>query len=146
MPAHPRFDAALQAQFLEQLAALWPALRGSLTEVRKPCIRPHCPACARGDKHAAFLWTFTEQGRRRCRYVPVALAPWSEVRWKLLHQGPQVFVRGGFAFHSIHASQAASASEGWQEGLARIAAHGLDSWRFSIRQEENCLLLSHNLP
>ena len=80
MPTRPRFDAALQAQFLEQLAALWPAFKGSLTEVRKPCIRPHCAACARGDKHPAFLWTFTEQGRRRCRYVPAQLVP-------LLRQG-----------------------------------------------------------
>ena len=75
MPTRPRFDAALQAQFLEQLAALWPAFKGSLTEVRKPCIRPRCAACARGDKHPAFLWTFTAQGRRRCLYVPAELVP-----------------------------------------------------------------------
>jgi hypothetical protein len=80
MPARSRFDTQLQAQFLEELAALWPALKGSLTEVRKPCIRPHCPACARGDKHPAFLWTFSEQGRRRCLYVPAELVP-------LLRQG-----------------------------------------------------------
>jgi hypothetical protein len=75
MPASSRFDAALQKEFAAQLAALWPALKGSLSEVRKPCIRPHCPACARGDKHPAFLWTFTEQGRRRCLYVPAELVP-----------------------------------------------------------------------
>lgn len=75
MPVRPRFDAALQEQFAQQLATLWPALKGSLTEVRKPCIRPHCPACARGDKHPAFLWTFTEQGRRRCFYIPAELVP-----------------------------------------------------------------------
>ena len=76
MRTRSRFDAALQAQFLAELAALWPALKGSLSQVRKPCIRPHCPACARGDKHPAFLWTFTEQGRRRCLYVPAELVPW----------------------------------------------------------------------
>ncbi len=75
MPPHPRFDAALQAQFLEQLAALWPAFKGSLSEVRKPCIRPHCPACTRGDRPPAFLWTFTEHGRRRCCHVPAELVP-----------------------------------------------------------------------
>jgi hypothetical protein len=75
MPARTRFDAALQAQFLEHLSALWPVLKGSLTEVRKPCIRPHCAACARGDKHPAFLWTCSEPGRRRCLYVPAALVP-----------------------------------------------------------------------
>ena len=75
MPTRPRFDAALQQQFAAQLADLWPALKGSLAQVRKPCIRPHCPTCARGDKHPAFLWTFTEQGRRRCLYVPAELVP-----------------------------------------------------------------------
>lgn len=76
MPTRARFDAQLQAQFLEGLAALWPALKGSLNQVAKPCIRPHCPACAKGDKHPAFLWTFTEAGRRRCLYVPAELVPW----------------------------------------------------------------------
>ena len=80
MPTLSHFDTQLQAQFFKELAALWPALKGSLTEVRKPCIRPHCPACARGDKPPAFLWTFTEQGRRRCFYVPAPLVP-------LLRQG-----------------------------------------------------------
>jgi hypothetical protein len=75
MATRSRFDAALQMQFVQALAALWPALKGSLTEVRKPCIRPHCPACACGDKHPAFLWTFTAQGRRRCLYVPAELVP-----------------------------------------------------------------------
>ena len=73
MPTRPRFDAALQTRFREALAALWPVLKGSLTHVRKPCIRPRCPACARGDKHPAFLWTFSDQGRRRCLYVPAEL-------------------------------------------------------------------------
>ena len=80
MPTRSRFDAALQTQFLEALAALWPALKGSLSEVRKPCIRPHCTACAKGEKHPAFLWTFPEAGRRRCLYVPAELVP-------LLRQG-----------------------------------------------------------
>jgi len=75
MPTRSRFDAVLQAQFLNELAGLWPVLKGSLSEVAKPCIRPHCPACAQGDKHPAFLWTFTEAGRRRCLYVPAQLVP-----------------------------------------------------------------------
>jgi hypothetical protein len=76
MPTRSRFDAQLRTQFLEQLAALWPALKGSLSQVAKPCIRPRCPACAKGDKHPAFLWTFREAGRRRCLYVPAELVPW----------------------------------------------------------------------
>ena len=60
-----------QAQF----HALWPALKGSLAKVYKPCIRKNCAACARGDKHPAWLLAFTQQGRRRCLYVPLALVP-----------------------------------------------------------------------
>jgi hypothetical protein len=61
--------------FLARLAGWWPALKGSLCRVRKPCIRPHCPACACGQKHLAYMLSFTQAGRRRCMYVPDALAP-----------------------------------------------------------------------
>ncbi len=65
----------LQRRFREKLLAWWPALKGSLAQVYKPCIRPHCLACARGDKHPNYLLTFTEKGRRRCLYVPKAMVP-----------------------------------------------------------------------
>jgi len=68
-------DSSLRQNFLQQLEKLWPAIKGSLAEVRKPCIRPNCPACARGDKHPAFILSFTDQGRRRCMYVPNELVP-----------------------------------------------------------------------
>jgi hypothetical protein len=58
-----------------QFQALWPALKGSLVKVRKPCIRKNCQACARGDKHPAWMLSFTYRGRRRCLYVPLALVP-----------------------------------------------------------------------
>jgi hypothetical protein len=61
--------------FQAKVAGLWPALKGSLSQVRKPCIRPHCAACASGQKHLAYMLSFTEQGRRRCMYVPDAMAP-----------------------------------------------------------------------
>ena len=68
-------DASLRQSFLQHLEKLWPAIKGSLAEVRKPCIRPNCPACARGDKHPAFILSFTDKGRRRCMYVPTELVP-----------------------------------------------------------------------
>jgi hypothetical protein len=68
-------DPVLRQTFLQNLEKLWPAIKGSLAQVRKPCIRPHCPACARGDKHAAFILSFTEKGRRRCMYVPTEMVP-----------------------------------------------------------------------
>src|SRR5215470_9452871 len=67
--------SALQNDFLKELLALWPALKGSLAMVRKPCIRPNCPACARGTKHPNYLLAFTQKGRRRCLYVPRSMVP-----------------------------------------------------------------------
>jgi len=58
-----------------QFQALWPALKGSLAKVYKPCIRKNCPACGCGDKHPAWILSFTQRGRRRCLYVPLALVP-----------------------------------------------------------------------
>lgn len=62
-------------RFGEKLLSCWPALKGSLAEVYKPCTRANCPACARGDKHANYLLAFSEKGRRRCLYVPKAMVP-----------------------------------------------------------------------
>ena len=68
-------DSPVQQRFRDKLLSCWPALKGSLAEVYKPCIRPHCPVCARGDKHPNYLLTFTENGRRRCLYVPKPMVP-----------------------------------------------------------------------
>src|SRR6266487_7143690 len=57
----------------QQLRALWPALKGSLAKVYKPCIRKHCRTCAQGVKHPAWLLSFTDRGKRRCLYVPLPL-------------------------------------------------------------------------
>ena len=68
-------DSSLRQRFLQQFEKLWPAIKGSLAQVHKPCVRPNCPACLRGDKHGAFILSFTDQGRRRCMYVPAQLVP-----------------------------------------------------------------------
>jgi hypothetical protein len=59
----------------QKLQSCWPALKGSLAEVRKPCVRPNCRACASGRKHPNYLLAFTQNGRRRCLYVPLAMVP-----------------------------------------------------------------------
>jgi Family of unknown function (DUF6788) len=69
----PKIPASSQEDFARKVIALWPALKGSLAEVRKPCIRPRCHACTRGDNHPAYLLSFTKGGRRRCMYVPARL-------------------------------------------------------------------------
>ena len=61
--------------YLDELRSLWPAVKGSLTEVRKPCIRPNCPACVSGKKHPAFIFSFMDKGRQRCRYVAREFVP-----------------------------------------------------------------------
>lgn len=76
-----------QEFFLQQLPKLWPAIKGSLAQIRKTCLRPGCRACARGDKHPAYILSFTQQGKRCCRYVPNDLVPWLE---RALHNGRQI--------------------------------------------------------
>lgn len=63
---HKNIRSPVQQRLLQKLLPLWPALKGSLALVRKPCIRPNCPACARGDKHPNYLLAFTQKGQRRC--------------------------------------------------------------------------------
>ncbi len=73
--------------FLQQLVKLWPAIKGSLAQIRKTCLRPGCRACARGDKHPAFILSFTQAGKRRCMYVPKELVPLFE---RALRNGRQI--------------------------------------------------------
>ena len=62
-------------KFLKELTKRWPMAKGSLAEVRKPCIRQNCRACLSGRKHPAFIFGFREKGRQRCMHVPRELAP-----------------------------------------------------------------------
>ena len=62
-------------QFLAQIANLWPAAKGSVAEVRKPCIRAACKACAQGRKHRVFIFSYRDGTRRRCLYVPATQVP-----------------------------------------------------------------------
>jgi len=68
-------SSTVQTQFWDKLQTCWPALKGSLAQVRKPCIRPNCPACASRKKHPNYLLAFTQNGQRRCLYVPMAMVP-----------------------------------------------------------------------
>jgi hypothetical protein len=80
------------------LLPLWPAIKGSLAKVYKPCIRKNCPACACGDKHPAWLLTFSDQGKRKTMYVPLALVSTlkqalqngRKIETLLYHTGPQI--------------------------------------------------------
>ena len=61
--------------FWVEVQKCWPAVKGSVAWVRKPCIRPPCQACAEGRKHPAFLFACRQEGRPRCLHVPRERVP-----------------------------------------------------------------------
>ncbi len=62
-------------RFLDELRRRWPIARGSLCEVAKPCVRAGCTACAQGEKHRSFIFSYRQDGKQRCLYVPRELVP-----------------------------------------------------------------------
>ncbi len=62
-------------RFIEELRRQWPVARGSLCEVAKPCVRAGCAACAQGEKHLSFIFSYRKDGKQRCLYVPRELVP-----------------------------------------------------------------------
>jgi hypothetical protein len=70
-----RIPVPAAAVLLRKLEKLVPAIKGSLSLVRKPCVRPRCLRCAEGSGHPAYMLSFTHAGKRRCLYVPKALVP-----------------------------------------------------------------------
>jgi len=84
-----------KAKWGQQTASLWPALKGSLAKVYKPCIRQNCPACARGDKHPAWLLSLSYQGRRTTMYVPQAMVSTIKKAIQNGHKVEQLLYRTG---------------------------------------------------
>jgi len=66
-------DRQAKQKWQNQIASLWPAIKGSLAKVYKPCIRKNCPACQRGHRHPSWLLSLSSQGRRKTMYVPQAM-------------------------------------------------------------------------
>jgi uncharacterized protein DUF6788 len=64
-----------------EAAGLWPALLGSLSFRRSPCVRENCPACMSGEQHPSYVVYGRLKGRRVAVYVPEELVP--EVRRSL---------------------------------------------------------------
>jgi hypothetical protein len=61
-------------KFLTAARDLWPVAKGSLARVARPCGRPRkCAACLSGKRHPMWIFAFRQEGRLRCRYVPVDL-------------------------------------------------------------------------
>jgi hypothetical protein len=60
-------------RFVKEVSSLWPAAKGSLALVKKPCIHPQCKVCKSGEKHAAYIFAYMKEGKRCCMYVPQRL-------------------------------------------------------------------------
>ena len=67
------------ARWLERRSAeKWPAILGSLSLRRSPCIRENCPACQSGQQQPSYVLYGRIKGRRVSIYIPEDLVP--EVR------------------------------------------------------------------
>ena len=67
-------ERKVQTEFVKAARDLWPAAKGSLARVARPCGRPQrCAACRSGRRHPMWIFTFRRDGRLRCRYVPADL-------------------------------------------------------------------------
>lgn len=56
-----------------ETARLWPAILGSLSLRRSPCVRENCPACLAGEQHQSYVLYGRLKGRRFGLYVPEEL-------------------------------------------------------------------------
>src|ERR1700756_51912 len=58
-----------------QSSGFWPAILGSLSLRRAPCIRENCPACRSGEQHQSWVLYGRVKERRFSVYVPEDLVP-----------------------------------------------------------------------
>ena len=61
-----------------ETAGVWPAIFGSLSLRRAPCVRENCEACRSGEQHPSYVLYGKLKGRRFTMYIPEDLVP--EVR------------------------------------------------------------------
>ena len=67
-------ESEARRQFAAAARGLFPAAKGSLARVARPCGRPkECGACLSGKRHPMWIFAFRQEGRARCLYVPEGL-------------------------------------------------------------------------
>ena len=67
--------ADVRRWFESQTAGAFPAILGSLSLRRAPCIRANCEACLSGEQHASWVLYGRAKGRRFSLYIPEDLVP-----------------------------------------------------------------------
>lgn len=73
-------DAKEMAEVVKRRFSLWrdvvkagDFVRGSVTVLRRPCIRAGCRLCREGKRHPATYLSLKEKGRTRLIYLPKGL-------------------------------------------------------------------------
>src|SRR5437764_14659792 len=61
--------------FQNQAESLGPAVLGSLSLRRSPCVRENCPSCLSGEQHQSYVLYGRLKGRRFGVYVSEDLVP-----------------------------------------------------------------------
>ena len=97
----------IKEKWVETLGALWPAIKGSLAQVRKPCIRKNCRACASGKKHLAWMLSVVKGRRRSTLYVPAALAPQIKQAIRNGHKIEELLQKAAIQMVDIHRQERA---------------------------------------
>jgi hypothetical protein len=70
MPPKAESAADVELWLRQQSAALWPAVLGSLSLRRSPCVRENCSACRSGEQHPSHILYVRIKGRRLGLYIP----------------------------------------------------------------------------
>lgn len=73
MTTRRRREIPAVAELQEEALRLWPAVKGSLTEVRQKCANRKCAKCQSGEKHAVLKLVRRDGGRTRTVHVPRAM-------------------------------------------------------------------------
>ena len=57
-------------KWVSSVSELYPAVKGSVREVKKGCGYKSCKLCASGEKHQAYLFTYYKDGKQCSHHVP----------------------------------------------------------------------------
>jgi hypothetical protein len=85
---------------VDQTSGAWPALLGSLSLRRSPCIRENCSASRSGEQHPSWVLYGRLKGKRVSIYVPEDLVPEARRRLdngravqELLHEAAPRYIK-----------------------------------------------------
>src|SRR5215472_1321730 len=91
----------------DRSAGRWPAILGSLSLRRSPCIRENCPACRSGEQHPSYVLYGRRKGRRFSVYIPEELVPEGSALFGQRARPSRTVVRGRSAVREGFEARAA---------------------------------------